>query len=139
MTDYLNLQLSEKELRGISNLGLAHIGDCVYELLVRSWVLSQGRSTNRGLHENTVAMVSATAQAATMEKLRPLLTEEEQAVFRRGRNTRVNSLPKNGSVGAYHTATGLECLFGWLYLIGRRDRVNELFAAIVETSKGSAD
>ena len=131
MRDYLNLRLEENEIRGISNLGLAHIGDCVYELLVRSYVISHGRSTNRGLHAETVAMVSAKAQASAMEKISPLLTEEERTVFRRGRNTRVNSMPKNGSVGSYHVATGLECLFGWLYLEGRRERINQLFAAVV--------
>ena len=72
------------------------------------------------------------AQAAALERILPLLSEEELAVYRRGRNTRVHSVPKNAEIGAYHAATGLECLFGWLYLSGRHARVNELFARITE-------
>lgn len=132
MTDYLNLQLSEAELGALSNLGLAHIGDCVYELLVRSYLLCRGQHTNRGLHKATVEIVQASAQARAMEKILPLLDEAELAVYRRGRNSRVNSVPKHAQLRDYHAATGLECLFGWLYLQGRRERINQLFAVIME-------
>ena len=132
MTDYLNIRLSEQEINALSNLALAHIGDCVYELLVRSYIVGHRRLTNRQMHTETVSYVSARAQAAAIEKLLPLLSEEECAVYRRGRNTRVNSVPKHAAIGAYHAATGLECLFGWLYLNGRHERINELFAAVVE-------
>ena len=74
----------------------------------------------------------ASAQAEAVEKLLPLLTEEERAVYLRGRNTRVHSVPKNAELGQYHAATGLECLFGWLYLSGRHQRINELFSHITE-------
>lgn len=132
MTDYLNIKLSEGEIRALSNLGLAHIGDCVYELMVRSRIICLGRSTSAGLHRETVKYVSAPAQAEAVAKILPVLTEEERDVYRRGRNTRVNSVPKNADISQYHAATGLEALFGWLYLNARHERLNELFAIIME-------
>ena len=134
MTDYLNIQMTEQEIGAVSNLGLAHIGDCVYELLVRSYLVCHGGQTNQGLHFATVEYVKASAQARALEKLLPLLTAEELAVYKRGRNTRVNSVPKNAELGDYHAATGLECLFGWLYLHAQHTRINELFSVIVENS-----
>ena len=89
--DYFSLSLPPAEVRQLSNLALAHIGDAVYELLVRSYLVSSGGSTNTRLHSATVAFVSAAAQAAAMDRLLPHLTEEELAVYRRGRNSRVNS------------------------------------------------
>ena len=132
MTDFLDVALPEEELNGISTLALAHIGDCVYELLVRTYLLRRGEHTNRKMHEATLAFVSAPAQARAMDKILPLLTEEERAVWKRGRNSYVNSVPKNASVADYHAATGLEALFGWLYLRGERSRAGELFALITE-------
>ena len=132
MRDYLNIRMTPQEIGAISNLGLAHIGDCVYELLVRSYLVCHGGQTNQGLHFATVEYVKASAQAKAMEKILPLLTEEETVVYRRGRNSRVNSVPKNADLGDYHAATGLECLFGWLYLNAMHDRINELFAVISE-------
>ena len=132
MTDYLNIQMTPQEISAVSNLGLAHIGDCVYELLARSYIVAHGGVTNQRMHDLTVALVCAAAQARAMETLLPLLTEEERAVYRRGRNTRVNSMPKNAEPGDYHAATGLECLFGWLYLGAKHERINELFAAVLE-------
>ena len=130
MTDFLDVALSEQELNGISTLALAHIGDCVYELLVRTYLLRQGKHTNRRMHEATLSYVSAPAQARAVEKILPRLTEEETAVWKRGRNSYVNSVPKNASVADYHAATGLEALFGWLYLRGERGRAGELFDLI---------
>jgi len=130
--DYFDIQLSEDALREVSALGLAYVGDCVYELLVRSHLLLRGRQTNRSLHAAAVELSRAPAQAAAAARLLPRLTEEELAVFRRGRNSHVNSVPRHAELGDYHAATGLECLFGWLYLSGRRERVNELFQWIVE-------
>ena len=134
MTDYLNIHMTQQEIAAVSNLGLAHIGDCVYELLVRSYIVCHGKQTNQGLHFATVQYVSAPAQARAMEKLLPHLTEEEQAIYRRGRNTRVNSVPKNANIGDYHAATGLESLFGWLYLNAMHERINELFAIVMENT-----
>ena len=131
MTDLFDLALSEGELNEVSTLALAHIGDCVFELLVRTYLLRRGEHTNRKMHEATLAYVSAPAQARAMEKLLPRLTEEERAVWKRGRNSYVNSVPKNASVSDYHAATGLEALFGWLYLRGERGRAGELFDFII--------
>ena len=132
MSDYLHIQMTPQEIGAVSNLGLAHIGDCVYELLVRSYIVAHGGVTNQKMHALTVDMVKAPAQAAALEKLLPLLTEEERAVYQRGRNTHVRSVPKNAELGQYHAATGLECLFGWLYLSGQHGRINELFSYITE-------
>ena len=131
MTDLFDIALSERELDAISTLALAHIGDCVYELLVRTYLLRRGEHTNRRVHEATLAYVSAPAQARAMEKILPCLTEEERTVWKRGRNSYVNSIPKNASVADYHAATGLEALFGWLYLRGERGRAGELFDLII--------
>lgn len=133
MSDYLNIHMSAQEINAVTNLGLAHIGDCVYELLVRSFIICHGNHTNHGLHNATVAYVKAPAQAKAMEKILPLLDEQELSVYKRGRNTRVNSVPKNADLKDYHAATGLECLFGWLYLHGRHERINELFSIIMES------
>ena len=130
--DYFAPQMSAQDLNKISMLGLAHIGDGVYELLVRSMLCAEGHLAIQDLHRETVRFVNATAQARAMEKILPLLTEEENAVYRRGRNAKVHGIPPKSSVAEYHSATGLEALFGWLYLLGRRERLSELFTRIVE-------
>ena len=132
MADYLNIEMTDEELRGVSSLGLAHVGDCVYELMVRSYIVCHGKGTSAGLHRATVGFVSAPAQSEAVKKILPVLSQEETAVFKRGRNARVNSVPKNAELAQYHAATGLETLFGWLYLKDRHARLNELFAAIME-------
>ena len=118
------------DVNSISMLGLAHVGDSVYELLTRTWLCSQGHSSVSELHRLTVARVNAPAQAEAAGKLLELLTEDERAVYRRGKNCKVNSVPHKASIGQYHSATGLEALFGWLYLQGRLDRIKELFDVI---------
>ena len=132
MTDYFNVRLPDDEIRAISSIGLAHLGDGVYELLVRAWLCAHGRATGKGLHRAAVELVKAPAQAERFEKIHPLLTEEESDVFRRGRNTAPHSIPKAASRAQYQTATGLEALFGWLYLQGQTERLNELFATMME-------
>ena len=132
MTDYFDIHLDENSLGGMSMLGLAHMGDCVFEIMVRSWLCCHGKVTSRGLHKETVHYVSAPAQAKAVEKIIDKLTEDESAVYRRGRNTRVNSVPHNADIAQYHAATGLEALFGWLWLQGKKDRLNELFEIIME-------
>jgi ribonuclease-3 family protein len=129
--DYLSIKLTEDELHNVSLLGLAHIGDAVFELMVRSWLCANGKATAKGLHKASVAYVAAPAQAAAMVKLMPLLTEAELAVFKRGRNTRVNSVPRSSTQEEYHAATGFEALFGYLHLRGETARLNELFAIVV--------
>ena len=132
MTNYFQLDVSPDQLRAISTLGLAHLGDGVFELMVRSWLCLHGKATSKGLHKATVRYVAAPAQAKAVEKILPLLTEEEGDVFRRGRNTSPHSVPQNAGRADYQAATGLEALFGWLWLQGRTDRLNELFAVMME-------
>ena len=124
--------MSEQDVNQINMLALAHVGDAVYELLVRSMLCSEKHAAVTQLHKLTVQHVKAPAQAAAAEKLRPMLTEKELAVYKRGRNTKVNSVPHHAEIGQYHAATGLEALLGWLYLCGRIERINELFAVIAE-------
>ena len=124
--------MNREDLNRVSILGLAHVGDAVYELLVRSRLCTDGHQAIQDLHRSTVRFVKAPAQAKAADKLQPLLTEEELAVYRRGRNAKVHGVPQNASTAEYHAATGLEALFGWLYLQGRRERIEELFAAVME-------
>ena len=130
--DYFHLNAAPDDIRAISTLGLAHLGDGVFELMVRSWLCLHGKATNKGLHKATVKYVAAPAQAAAAEKIIPLLTEEEGDVFRRGRNTSPHSVPKAASRADYQAATALEALFGWLYLQGRTERINQLFELMME-------
>lgn len=132
MTDYFSETLSDDEIRAISSIGLAHLGDAVYELLVRTWLCVHGKATGKGLHRATVALVCAAKQAELSERLTPLLTEEELDVFRRGRNANVHTIPHSADRATYQKATALEALFGWLYLRGEKARVNALFNVMME-------
>jgi ribonuclease-3 family protein len=140
MNDYFTIQLNETDANTRNVLALAHMGDAVYELLCRGWLCSQEMETIGNLHRATVAMVKAPAQAEAVKKLLPHLTERELAVYRRGRNANVHQIPKNAKRGEYAQATALEALFGWLYLQGEKERINELFACIVgEEEKEGTD
>ncbi|MBM6936999.1 ribonuclease III [Pseudoflavonifractor phocaeensis] len=130
--DYFHLNTTADQRAAISSLGLAHLGDAVFEVMVRSWLCLHGKASARGLHKATVRYVAAPAQARAAEKVLPLLSEEEHDVFRRGRNTSPHSVPQNASRAEYQAATGLEALFGWLYLQGKTDRLNDLFAVMME-------
>ncbi len=132
MNNYFELRLEEDEIRAISSIGLAHLGDAVYELLVRAWLCAHGKATGKGLHRAAVELVKAPAQAARAERILPMLTEEELAVYKRGRNAHVHTIPHSASRADYLRATALECLLGWLYLRGERDRINRLFAVMME-------
>jgi len=132
MDDYFNLALSPDELRGISSIGLAYLGDAVFELLVRAYLCAHGKATGRGLHRAGVALVCAESQAERAERILPLLTPEEAEVFRRGRNAQVHTVPSHASRAQYGRATALEALFGWLYLRGERERINGLFCEMMK-------
>jgi len=125
-------KMSTEEVNEISMLGLAHVGDAVYELLVRSRLCTEGHRAVQDLHRSTVASVNAPAQAKAAQRLLPALTEAEAAVYRRGRNAKVHSVPQHADIAEYHAATGLEALFGWLYLRGETGRISELFARVME-------
>ena len=135
MTDFLHPSIDNDSLRAMSSLALAHMGDCVYEIMTRSWLTTSGLVTNRNLHRETIRLVCAGAQAAGAAAILPMLTEEEMDVFRRGRNAKPKSVPKSSSVAVYAHATAVEALFGWLYLQQRYDRLNELFAAILPAAQ----
>ena len=115
-------------LGAISALGLAHMGDCVFELLVRTRLCLSGVAKSEHLHRITVEHVSAPAQAVFLDAILPLLTENELSIYRRGRNTHVHAVPKNATHSQYAKATGLEALLGSLYLSGQLDRIEELFS-----------
>lgn len=132
MENYFKMNMTKQEVDAISNLGLAHMGDCVFEILCRSYLCAQGGKTVDKLHKDTIHMVKATSQAKFVEKLLPLLTEEELAFYRRGKNSHVHAVPKSATPAEYAKATGLEALFGALYLMGRTERLNELFQEVIE-------
>lgn len=132
MENYFQMNLPRQQIDAISNLGLAHIGDGVWELLCRSFLCAQGEKTVWRLHHDTIAMVKAPAQAAYIEKILPLLTPQELAYYRRGKNAHVHAVPRGATPAEYAKATGLEALFGALYLSGETSRLNALFQAAVE-------
>ena len=138
MKDYLNLCLEPDQIRAISSIGLAHLGDAVYELLVRSWLCVHGKATGKGLHRSAVELVRAPAQAERAERILPLRSPEELTVYKRGRNAHVHTIPHSASRAEYLKATALECLLGFLYLEGRRERINQLFAAMMEEDEEHA-
>ncbi len=132
MENYFNMNLPKQDIDAISNLGLAHMGDCVFEILCRAYLCAQGEKTVDKLHRDTIHMVKAASQAKFVDKLLPLLTEEELSYYRRGKNAHVHAVPKSATPQEYAKATGLEALFGALYLAGRTDRLNELFQTVME-------
>ena len=119
----------------LSPLGMAYIGDAVFELLVRTRLLEKGNAPVNKLHQITVHHVCAAAQAKGYRAIESLLTEEEAAVYRRGRNTH-NNIPKNADPATYRSATGLEALFGYLYVKGENERMRILFDAIWKDADG---
>lgn len=133
--DYFKPDMTQAQINQISMLGLAHIGDGVYELMTRAALCEEGHTAVAELHQLATRRVNAPAQAAAVEKLLPALNEEEIAIYRRGRNAHVNSVPRAANIGQYHAATGLEALFGWLYLQGKCERLNELFRLIQSQGK----
>ena len=118
-------------------LNLAHVGDAVYELLVRTHLAKTARKL-ADQHKAAIAYVSAPAQAAAGDRLLPFLTEEEHAVYRRGRNVRVHSCPSGCTIAQYHAATALEALFGWLWLTGQPQRIEELFDQIISEENNAS-
>ena len=136
MENYFKMNLNRQEISSISNLGLAHMGDCVFEILCRGYLCARGGKNVGNLHRDTINMVKATSQAKFMDQLLPHLTEEELSFYRRGKNSHVHAVPKSCTPAEYAKATGLEALFGALYLSGQTDRINELFKLVMEGSNG---
>ena len=132
MDNLFDMKMEPAQVNAITNLGLAHVGDGVYELLCRSWLISRGGKTVLKLHNATVELVKAPTQAKFADKLKPVLTEEEMDYFRRGKNTHTRTAPKSSTPQEYAKATGFESLFGALYLLGRKERLMELFEICME-------
>ena len=131
MENYFQMNFTPAQVNAISNLGLAHVGDGVYELMCRTYLCCQGDHTVLRLHNDSVNLVKASTQAKFADKLKPYLTEEEFAFYRRGKNAHTHAAPKSATPQEYAKATGLETLFGALYLLGRVDRLNALFHIIM--------
>lgn len=121
---------TEIQPKQLSPLNLAFVGDCVYEILVREALVCKANRPVNELHRESVKYVSAKAQTEAYAKIKDILTEEETAQFKRGRNAKVGHSPKSATDAEYHTATGVEALFGYLYLSDRAERIKHLFSII---------
>lgn len=124
---FIDKEVNPKQL---SPLNLAFIGDCIYEILVRETLVTDANRPVNDLHRESVKYVSAKAQTQAFDKIKDILTEEEMSVYKRGRNAKTGHLPKSASESEYHCATGVEALFGYLYLCEKNDRIKELFSKI---------
>ena len=131
------LEIKEKKISGnaLNGLSLAFIGDAVYEIMVREHLLEHGSLQVGKLHKMAVEMVRASFQADVFDFLEPILTEEENSILHRGRNATATHIPKGANAIEYRKATGVEALFGWLYLEQKTERIHELFEMILEHSK----
>lgn len=123
------------DIRNVSTPALAYLGDCVLELCVRRHLVESGLSTSAHLNSAALDFVRAGAQAEAMKRILPLLSEEEDAYFRRGRNIGHTNVPKRATVAEYRMATGMETLFGYLHVMGRQDRIDALFALAYPAEK----
>jgi ribonuclease III family protein len=132
ISEYTNL--SEIDIRMLNPLIWAYIGDAIYEAYVRSYIISSGKRTSHDLHKMSIKFVKASAQSDFLEKILPLLSEEEQDVVRRGRNTKTYHVPKNADVIDYRRATAFEGLIGYLYLMKRYDRLDEIIKLVFEAA-----
>ena len=124
---FIDKEIQPKQL---SPLNLAFIGDCIYEILVREMLVTDANRPVNDLHKESVKYVSAKAQTQAFEKIKDMLTEEELSVYKRGRNAKTGHSPKSATEGEYHCATGVEALFGYLYLNDETSRIKELFQKI---------
>lgn len=124
------------DVSALSPLTLAFVGDTVFDLLTRSELVTEANRPVNDLHKMASKQVCAAAQAESIKKIMPILTENEIAVFKRGRNAHTGGIPKHASSADYHYATGLESLFGWLYLKGENERIKELYGAMRRNDDG---
>ena len=124
------------KIKEVSTEALAYLGDCVLELKVREKLVNLGISGSGNLNRSSLAFVKATAQARAMQNILPLLTEEETAVYKRGRNMSSGNVPKSATMSEYRSATGMEALFGYLHLLGEFERIDQLFSAAYPDKEG---
>lgn len=131
--DFLNKKISKKEAININPLVLAYIGDAVYEVIIRNYLIQKNMNMNvHKLHVKATGYVKAKAQSEYMKVLLDELNEEEMAIFKRGRNSKSYTSPKHAEIGDYRIATGFEALIGYLYMVGENERINELLNLIIE-------
>ncbi|MBR3761801.1 MAG: ribonuclease III [Lachnospiraceae bacterium] len=123
--------LEEQDYRSFSALTLAYIGDCIFDLVIRTVVIYKSKKQVNDLHKKATRFVKAETQAVMVQGLwdNDMLTEEEKAVYKRGRNTKSHTSAKNASIGAYRKATGFEAVLGYLYVTGQMERILELTKA----------
>ncbi len=133
-TDMDKKILTEHEVSQYSPLVLAFLGDSVYDTLVRDFLLRQANMPVSKLHSAKIKLVCAEFQSSVYDITAENLTEKELAVLKRGRNATGNTVPKHADAADYRRATAVECLFGYLFLLGRYDRINELFTLIMENT-----
>lgn len=131
--DSLRPDLGQEGLRMMAPLQLAYIGDSVYELFVRTMILSKDENVNK-LHKKAIKYVKANAQAQTLQRIEDVLTDEEKSIVRRGRNAKINTSPKNSDLSEYKRATGFESLIGFLFLSKNDKRLIELLEIAHKTS-----
>ena len=122
-------------IKEISTEALAYLGDSVIELRVRELLVERGISGSGNLNRESLAFVKAGAQAAAMHRIAELLSEEESAIYKRGRNMSGGNVPKSATMSEYRTATGMEVLFGYLHVTGQFDRIDQLFLKAYELEK----
>ena len=122
-------------LEEISTDALAYLGDSVIELLVREHLVNMNITSSGGLNSKSLEFVKAGAQAQAMRSILPLLTSEEEAIFKRGRNKAGGNVPKSATVSEYRAATGMEVLLGYLHVTGQEERIQEMFALAYPTDK----
>lgn len=133
MTDLLmHAPKTLEEIKMYSPVTLAYIGDAVYELLVRDLLLSEKNLPSHILSKKSKSFVSANAQSCIYDSIIDFLNETEQEFFKKGRNTKITTVPKNMTVADYKKATGLEAIFGYLYLNGQNERIKEIFFKIIK-------
>jgi ribonuclease III family protein len=126
------IKLSEIDIKMLNPLVWAYIGDSVYEMYVRSFIIADTKKTSAALHKKSIKYVKASAQSAHLELLEPYLDEEEKDIVRRGRNSKANHLPKNANVIDYRRATAFEALIGYLYLLKRFERLGEIIGIVLK-------
>ena len=135
--DFLKCNLTKQEAKELNPLVLAFIGDAVYEIIVRNFVVSNNKCMSvHKLHVKAVSYVKAHAQSEFMKKIIDSLDDDEMKIFKRGRNAKSATIPKNANVVEYRMATGFEALIGYLYILGKHDRLNEIMDKIINIDKG---